>query len=195
MMQNKIYGEIYSSEEIMKMFEEKRISKTECLLLLSAKDDISFGKFVSGGGEFKLYYDRNVDPKLYFTNVPMMLQTIYDAYLKYPNYHFEKRLENFLMTNAKFPGYAYKILTILDYHIQNEKNNISTFKLNNVIEILEICKNTVKNNIEYFKVERMYEGRYEEQGYFSVIQKYNANFKEILNYDLFDDDEFKKINI
>ena len=179
----------FTSNEILNMKSKGKITKGECLLLFAAEDDAYLFKYVNGVGEFRLYYDSNVDTNLYYTNVHELLKSFYSSYEKFPNYHFDKMLDDYLLSKSKLRGCVYKILTIINLHIQNEKNNISTFKLNNVVEILDNCKSVIMENINYFKETKQFEASNEKDGYFSVIQKYNEKFKELLNYDLLSSEE------
>lgn len=176
-----------SEQQIIDLYKMGELTKPEFLLLLSTEKDVYFRKYVYGVGEFRLYYDSNVSREYYYTNVPEVLRAFYSMHVKYPDYHLDKRLEELLILMTSSKGGVYQILTLLYYHIQNEKNGTSTFSMNS-IEILSRCKEVIKDNTQYFLEIRRYEGKNNEEGYLGVFKNYNCIFKEILNFDLFDYD-------
>jgi len=178
----------HTNDIIVKMYHSGKITKAECLLLLSTEKDGYFLKYLAGMGEFKLYCDSSVDTTLYYTNVPELLKSFFSCYLKFPNYHFDKMLDSYLLSVSTYPGFVYSVLTLLYHYIKAE---IRVFELPNILRILENCKAGIKANTDYFRNTKRYEAKNKPNGYLDVIEGYNCEFKKILNFDLLSDKEDK----
>lgn len=174
------------NEKVLEMYKNEEISRAECLLLLATEKDAFLNKFISGTGEFKLYYDRNIDPELYFTNVEDMLGAFYSLHEKYPDYHFDKLLEEIYKKSAKVPGYVLYIVSGIMHHLKDSKNNTSTFKLENIPEILDLCKGTIMSNMDYYKEMVRPDAYNRKNGLYDMINEYSESIKEEIGYDMFD---------
>jgi len=180
-----------TDEQIMNLFFEKKISRNEMFLLISVDNKFYLRNFLVGEGGFKLYHDSTVPYDFYFTNIYMVLKTFYDLYEKYPEYKFDdflfKGLED--LSNNRYR--IYEFLSLIFAQIENEQKGISPFYIDN-ISLLDNCKGNLNKYKEVLANIKDYKGINRENGQLDVIKEYNEGFKTMIQYDIFQDEEFQK---
>ena len=181
--------EKFDFNEATVLYKNNKIRRNEWLLISALSDNKKFIKsFMRGDGEYKLYYDSQVDESLYFTNVESLLDAFYILYKKFPNESIDKILENELLDLSVDEFYIYEFITIVFTQVLNEKKGISPFKINNK-KLLSNCKENINKYQYALSKNKMFVGGARVNGQLDVIKEYNESFKNTIGYDLFSIDE------
>lgn len=189
---NKSLEDCYTPVEIEKIYKEEKINYNERYLLYALRKKTFLESYLEGDGEYKMYYDRSIPTELYFTNVEAVLNSFYTLYEKCPNYHLDKVLENELKEMSTEPGCVYYVLTYLEEQLKNEKEKKSPFIIEKK-EALDNIKKELYNYRDFHSHIQRYRGINKENGVVDIYKEYNETFKDMMDFDMFDEEE-KTVN-
>lgn len=181
-----------TEEQITEMYFNGQLKRNEWSLLVALNKNGEFLKhYFLGLGGFGLNFDSTVNQNSYFQNIPAMLEAFYSLYHKYPNYHLDQVLKEGLNRLSNDELKIYQFLKIFSQQMENEEKNISPFKVidKNMLENCRINFLRFKDNLKSVK---LYDAWDRENGYVDVIADMNQEFKDKLDYDIFDDSPEKK---
>ena len=94
-------------DQVTKMYNNGELKENECKLLYATQRINLLKRYLTGELEFKFYHDSTVNPKTYFTNIPVMLNAFYTLFERFPEYHFDKLLERGLIELSKSKNFIF----------------------------------------------------------------------------------------
>ncbi len=126
---NIIEGHIYNIDEVIQFYRDGKINEVEMTILHALGLPGALSSLIIGSGTFKLFIP-NVPEDAYDTNIDALLNGFYSLYNKFPDYHFDKLLEAGLFKTSLKLAYISHVYEIVLKQLDNEKNEISPFELN-----------------------------------------------------------------
>jgi len=158
-----------SARERVDIQNTQRNKMIEEQLLDFIKNDVLY-LFVTGSAGSRFPDQDN----LAFTNAGIVLNSIYNIYIKYPQLKVDNLLEEALiiLLNGEH-GYVYTALNTIDVQLYNEKNGYSPFKIDNP-QVFVALKESIQKNIDYLRSSSAYKGRLYDKNLYGFVEDINV---------------------
>lgn len=159
-------------ERVDYQYNQKR-EFIEKQLLRFIKNDALY-LFVAGGAGTRFVDEDD----LAFTNAGIVLNAIYNIYIKYPELNIDNLLENALIILLQGEiGYVYTALNTIDTQLYNEKRKTAPFKLDNP-ELFFAIKESVQKNIDTLKNLGIYKGKLYDRKLYGYVEDLDQKIEE-----------------
>lgn len=134
-----------------------------------------FENFVAGMGGTRFEDDSG----LAFTDANKVLEYIYRFDIMHPELHMCDLLEKALIKlfQSEYDGYFYSALNTLDAQLRNEKNGISTFKIDDPNVFIALKKAIIKK-AEFLRKSRIYRGKLYDNNLYGFVEEVDKKVEE-----------------